>query len=872
MKMRGITISHYEILDKIGEGGMGEVYLALDKQLERKTAIKVLTPNSSFGDDMKKRFKREAQAAAALNHANIVTIYELGEFEERPYIVMEYVPGKSLRDLLHEKKNLSLNDAVDITIQICEGLNKAHQAGIVHRDIKPENIVSDSDGMVKILDFGLAKLKGATQLTKESVRMGTVHYMSPEQISGDEIDPRSDIFSLGAVFYELLTGSFPFKGDYEMSVMYAIVNEDPLPLRDHNAEIPDVLQQIIDKALQKKREDRYANIEEFLDHLIEFKNGHLAPAHRNQTIEELLEHREKIDQLIEHEYKRDVTIMFCDVVGSTRYFEQRGDIEGRAMLQRYTRLMFPIIEQLDGKIIKTIGDGIMASFQEPAQGCLAAIQMQKMLFVDNQNKQHEDRIKIRIALHFGQGVIEQEDVFGDVVNVAARVEEFAGPDQIVLSEHQFTQIAANTDFNCMLVGSASLKGKEDEMRLYRLKWTDDEELTTIEPIGRKSEESSPVKTGSVRLTGEYKLRIPPEETPQTNSESMNPYMNRVMIKHRSEFYGRRNEVSKIFSRIGSSRPQSVSVVGERRIGKSSLLNYIYHPRNRQKFLNKPDEFVFIFIDFQQKRGINIEEFFQTMFDCLILEFDGNLELDVNPDYEGFKKIISTFDQHGLKTIMIFDEFEIVTKNKNFDSDFYSFCRSMANNYNVAYLVASGRNLQSLCHSREISDSPFFNIFSNITLGQFNDDEARDLIVKPSLQSGYSLESHISLILDIAGYYPFFIQMICAVLYEIVKEEKKISKAIIEQIKEEFMDEARVHFQQIWDICDAEQRNVIFTLAANDRIHPSREYLVKHLIKAGYVKMAKKKPAVFSSMFAEYILERYSPSKKRNRKSALWPFG
>jgi serine/threonine protein kinase len=210
--MDGITISHYEVLDKIGEGGMGEVYLALDKQLERKTAIKVLSAGSSFSEEIKKRFKREAQAAAALNHANIVTIYELGEFEDRPYIVMEYVAGQSLRDVLAKNKKLSVQDAVDTAIQVCEGLNKAHQAGIVHRDIKPENIIRDADGTIKILDFGLAKLKGATKLTKETVRMGTVHYMSPEQVSGEETDPRSDIFSLGVVLYELLTGNFPFKG------------------------------------------------------------------------------------------------------------------------------------------------------------------------------------------------------------------------------------------------------------------------------------------------------------------------------------------------------------------------------------------------------------------------------------------------------------------------------------------------------------------------------------------------------------------------------------------------------------------------------------------------------------------------------------
>jgi len=258
------TISHYKILKKLGEGGMGEVYLAEDTELHRKVALKFLSSHLIFDNDSKARFKREAQAAAALNHPNIITIYEVAEFEERSFIAMEYVEGQSLRKLLAEKE-LAAGNVIDVVMQICEGLNKAHQAGIVHRDMKPDNILIDKDGRVKILDFGLAKLKSAaTKLTKTSTTLGTVCYMSPEQARGEETDQRSDIFSVGVVLYELLTRQLPFKGEYEAAILYALANEEPEPLARYKAGVPEALQRIVDKALKKDRSTRYQSAAEML--------------------------------------------------------------------------------------------------------------------------------------------------------------------------------------------------------------------------------------------------------------------------------------------------------------------------------------------------------------------------------------------------------------------------------------------------------------------------------------------------------------------------------------------------------------------------------------------------------------------------------
>ena len=258
------TISHYKILKKLGEGGMGEVYLAEDAELHRKVALKFLSPHLVSDADFKTRFKREAQAAAALNHPNIITIYEVAEYEGRSFIAMEYVEGGSLRKLLAENE-LPVGKVIDLTMQICEGLGKAHEAGIVHRDMKSENILVTNDGRVKILDFGLAKLKAAaTKLTKTDATLGTLHYMSPEQARGEVVDQRSDLFSVGVILYELLARQFPFKGEYEMAILYSLMNEEPEPLARYKAGVPEGLQRIVDKTLKKDRTLRYQSAAEIL--------------------------------------------------------------------------------------------------------------------------------------------------------------------------------------------------------------------------------------------------------------------------------------------------------------------------------------------------------------------------------------------------------------------------------------------------------------------------------------------------------------------------------------------------------------------------------------------------------------------------------
>ena len=214
--MIGKTISHYKIISKLGEGGMGVVYKAEDTKLKRTVALKFLSPQAMGTEDEKARFIHEAQAAAALNHPNICTVHEIDETEGRSFIAMEYIEGRNLKDLI-KSSPLNLEEGQKIGMQIAEGLKEAHRRRIVHRDIKPANIMITGEGRVKIMDFGLAKSQGRTQLTREGTTIGTVAYMSPEQSRGEEVDHCTDIWSLGVILYEMIAGSLPFKGDHEQA-------------------------------------------------------------------------------------------------------------------------------------------------------------------------------------------------------------------------------------------------------------------------------------------------------------------------------------------------------------------------------------------------------------------------------------------------------------------------------------------------------------------------------------------------------------------------------------------------------------------------------------------------------------------------------
>jgi adenylate cyclase len=274
--MIGQTVSHYKILEKLGQGGMGIVYKAQDLKLDRCVAIKFLPSHLSSSEENKTRFLQEAKAAAALNHPNILGVYEIDDPDGKIFFAMEYVDGITLKQYianLNSGKGIPVIQALDWTIQIAQGLKTAHDKYIVHRDIKPENIMVASDGKLKIMDFGIAKLKNNSGFTKTGTSMGTLSYMSPEQAQGEAADQRSDIWALGVVLYEMLTADLPFKSEHEAGLLYLIVNEDPPVPSLMDRKIPHQMDFVTKKMLAKDKSQRYQNMIEVLESLQETRRN-----------------------------------------------------------------------------------------------------------------------------------------------------------------------------------------------------------------------------------------------------------------------------------------------------------------------------------------------------------------------------------------------------------------------------------------------------------------------------------------------------------------------------------------------------------------------------------------------------------------------
>ena len=266
--MIGQTISHYKITEKLGEGGMGVVYKAQDTKLDRPVALKFLAPHLLRDEEGRKRFEREAKAAAKLDHPNICTVYEIDEVEGRTFIVMAFLEGRPLSERIDEGP-LKLTEALSIAIQMAEGLEAAHDKGITHRDIKPDNVMlmSGSRGLVKLMDFGLAQLAGSSKFTREGTTLGTVNYMSPEQAEGAPTGQATDLWSLGVVLYEMIAGEKPFRGEFDQAIVFSIMNEPAEPLTAVRTGVPKELERIVNKCLAKKPERRYHHTDELLGDL-----------------------------------------------------------------------------------------------------------------------------------------------------------------------------------------------------------------------------------------------------------------------------------------------------------------------------------------------------------------------------------------------------------------------------------------------------------------------------------------------------------------------------------------------------------------------------------------------------------------------------
>jgi serine/threonine protein kinase len=628
----------YRVDDLLGEGQFGVVYRCADLQLEKHVALKMLNSNKA-GERELSQFVEEARKLARVNHPNVVHVYRLGRWEGHHYMAMEFIQGKTLRDFIQGER-LPLRAALTAMRQAAAGLQAMHAMNIIHRDLSTNNIMLTDSGTTKIVDLGLAKdLARLSSTVSQNLLVGTLAYIAPELVEGGSATVRSEIFSYGVILYEVLAGRNPFQAEHYMSLLYNITQREPEPLEMHVRPCPPGLSAVVSRCLEKRPEDRPADMAE---------------------VERAL-------------------------------------------------------------------DEVMARPE---------------------------------------------------IDSAARVHP------------------------------------------------------AVMPVGAR-------------------------QTPG------NPYLNRVMIKRPDDFIGRRQEVKRIFARLNATPPGSVSIVGDRKIGKSSLLNYIYMRQQRQQYLELPEKMVMVFLDLQEEKNMSMESFVRIMLGITGYELRGRLDVsDCALSLDGVKDMVQRLEGAGFRLAILLDEFDTVTTNPNFDLEFFSFLRFLAGHYNVAYLTSSARDLQALCHTKEISDSPFFNIFSTIRLSVLQRAEAEELIRVPSERAGQPLGTYTDQILGMAGFFPFFIQMACAHAFEYMEENPGQEKPDFNEIRRRFYEEARLHYRYIWDTFDSHERSTVLRVVKRKDVPDALKHVLQELGTRHYIESDHASPRVFASTFEEFVkAEGQEPGKK-----------
>ncbi len=528
-----IIASKYEICEKLGKGGMGVVYRAKDIKLSRMVAIKLLSPELTDDAQARERFLHEARTASSLDHPNICTIYEIDETEEgQIFIAMAFYEGHTLKEKIKEGP-LPVKESIDIALQVAEGLSKAHDKGIIHRDIKPANIIIGADSVVKIVDFGLAKLTGDARLTRTSEIMGTVVYMSLEQASGESVDQRTDIWSLGVVFYESMTGELPFKGENEASMIHSIINKSPIPPTELDMDIPKEADRIIFKCLRKQKEDRYQQASHLLQDLIKLK----------ETLEKKKEETEEKKFVVKRETeRRHATIMFVEVPEYKELHEKMDEEEVASTMKSCFELFGQTIRKYGGTIDERMENSIkvlfgipMAIENAPRKAINAAIEIRNRLQILNSMGDIQIPLNIQIGINTGTVIVgaigmggrKDYAVLGDTVTLAAQLKDLAAMGEIYVGESTYRYTKNNFEFEPLK--STLLRGKTTAFPAYVL-------LSTREIIHRP-------KLGSERMI-------------------------------HSEMVGRGKELDELklhILKVINGEGSIVNVIGDPGIGKSRLL-------------------------------------------------------------------------------------------------------------------------------------------------------------------------------------------------------------------------------------------------------------------------------------------------------------
>jgi len=356
--MIGESIGRYRIVEQIGKGGMGVVYRAEDTELNRSVALKFLSEKAIKSDQEMARFVREAQAAASLDHANICPVYEIGQYGDMPYIAMPFIEGQSLKEQI-QNDFMSIQEVVDLALQIATGLAEAHSCGVIHRDIKSENIMINMAGQAKIMDFGLAKLTDQTGHTPSGYTLGTIAYLSPEQARGEPVDQKTDIWSLGVVLYEMITGQLPFNKDTEAGMVYSILSDSPLAPTELRSDLPRELERITYRALRKRQSDRYQSVGELITDLQALKRSFEEAAWTKQVTT-----TGKVEPRKETEH-RFATIMYADIVGYSVLLEEQDPEEVTRIMNRCFESFDLIARKYGGRVDTILENNITALFGVP---------------------------------------------------------------------------------------------------------------------------------------------------------------------------------------------------------------------------------------------------------------------------------------------------------------------------------------------------------------------------------------------------------------------------------------------------------------------------------------------------------------------------
>ncbi|HEY5995289.1 MAG TPA: protein kinase [Gallionellaceae bacterium] len=532
-------LGRYEIIRVLGSGAMGVVYEANDSKLHRKVAIKTIIKSAMVdaaqAADYSERFMREAQSIARLNHPNIVTVYDFGEEGDIAYFVMEFIQGHELKEFLDSGVRFPLKKSLNYMLDLLSALDYAHTQGIVHRDVKPANIMIDNSGRLKLTDFGVVKVLDKQEGTQAGTMVGTPGYMSPEQILGTSISPRSDIFAAGVVLYQLLTWQKPFTGEGVFTIQQKIVNEAPTTPSTLDSGLSPELDRMVNKALAKKPEDRYAHARDFADDIRGFLSDaaeQAAPAQDvEQTVvtssaeektvvaegaemtvanvggnaepatdmEKYLAERERLETAFQEKFHRFVTVMFTDLKGSTTIAEREGDIVSRMLIKAISDILIPAIRENNGVFVKSIGDGSLSYFLNALDAVRAAARIQKEMDALNMAKKFRFPVLMRIGMHSGKCVVEEKDIYGDVVNTASRFESSADPGGILMSEDTYNALSDKSEIYCRFVKQVTLKGKSEPYNAYKAFWNPQEVELDKQGALPRQEYNVPVRSSGMKL-------------------------------------------------------------------------------------------------------------------------------------------------------------------------------------------------------------------------------------------------------------------------------------------------------------------------------------------------------------------------------------